>query len=109
MEIRDRSHPENSTGWDVTSVHRDEMPVTAFYAPHPAVRDNLEAFGRAALGQTSYPVALDEMLANVRSFEAIHRSVKSGAIEAIECGWRLKPGAKTKGVAQGSVGDRSQF
>ena len=24
MEIRDRSHPENSTGWDVTSVHRDE-------------------------------------------------------------------------------------
>src|ERR1700730_7479767 len=83
MEIRDRSHPENSTGWDVTSVHRDETPVTAFYAPHPAVRDNLEAFGRAALGQTSYPVALDEMLANVRSFEAIHRSVKSGAIEAI--------------------------
>jgi predicted dehydrogenase len=83
MEIRDRSHPENSTGWDVTSVHRDETPVTAFYAPHPAVRDNLEAFGRAALGQTPYPVALDEMLVNVRSFEAIHRSVKSGAIEAI--------------------------
>src|SRR6202790_347965 len=83
MEIRARSHPENSAGWDVTSVHRDEAPVTAFYPPHPAVRDNLEAFGRAALGQTSYPVALDEMLANVRSFEAIHRSVKSGAIEAI--------------------------
>jgi predicted dehydrogenase len=83
MEIRDRSHPENSTGWDVTSVQRDEAPVTAFYAPHPAVRDNLEAFGRAALGETSYPVALDEMLANVRSFEAIQRSVKSGTIEII--------------------------
>jgi predicted dehydrogenase len=83
MEIRDRSHPENSTGWDVTSVHRDEMPVTAFYAPHPAVRDNLEAFGRAALGQATYPVTSDEMLANVRSFEAIQRSVKSGAIEKI--------------------------
>jgi predicted dehydrogenase len=86
MEVRDRSHPENSTGWDVTTVHRDEIPVTAFYAPHPAVRDNLEAFGRAALGEASYPVALDEMLMNVRSFEAIHRSVKSGTIEAIECG-----------------------
>jgi predicted dehydrogenase len=86
MEIRDRSHPENSTGWDVTTVHRDETPVTAFYAPHPAVRDNLEAFGRAALGHAAYPVALDEMLANVRSFEAIHRSVKSGTIETIDGG-----------------------
>ncbi|MGA7803602.1 Gfo/Idh/MocA family protein [Bradyrhizobium sp.] len=86
MEIRDRSHPENSTGWDVTSVHRDEPPATAFYPPHPAVRDNLEAFGRAALGRATYPVALDEMLANVRTFEAIHRSVKSGAVETIAGG-----------------------
>jgi hypothetical protein len=84
MEIRDRSHPENSTGWDVTSVHRDQTPVTTFYAPHPAVRENLEAFGRAALGREPYPVALDEMLANVRSFAAIQRSVKSGAIEIIQ-------------------------
>jgi predicted dehydrogenase len=83
MEIRDRSHPENSTGWDVTAVHRDEPPVTVFHPPHPAVRDNLEAFGRAALGQAPYPVTLDEMLLNVRSFEAIQRSVKSGAIEKI--------------------------
>jgi predicted dehydrogenase len=83
MEIRDRSHPENSTGWDVTRVARDELAVTTFYPPHPAVRDNLEAFGRAALGEVPYPVALDEMLANVRSFEAIQRSVKSGAIELI--------------------------
>jgi predicted dehydrogenase len=59
--------------------------VTAFYASHQAVRDNLETFGRAALGQASYPVTLDEMLANVRSFEAIHRAVKSGTIETIEC------------------------
>lgn len=86
MEIRDRSHPENSTGWDVTTVHRDQTPLTAFYASHPAVRDNLEAFGRAALGEAPYPVALDEMLANARSFEAIHRSVNSGTIETIESG-----------------------
>jgi predicted dehydrogenase len=83
MEIRDRSHPEHSTGWDVTSVHRDQTPVTAFYPPHPAVRDNLEAFGRAALGGAAYPVALNEMLSNVRCFEAIQRSVKSGTIEMI--------------------------
>jgi hypothetical protein len=30
-----------------------------------------------------YPVTLDEMLVNVRSFEAIQQSVKSGAIETI--------------------------
>lgn len=83
MEIRDRSHPESSTGWDVTSVHREETPVTVFHPPHPAVRANLEAFGRAALGEAPYPVTLDEMLLNVRSFEAIQRSVKSGAIEVI--------------------------
>jgi len=83
MEIRDRSHPENSTGWDVTRVRRDEMPAKAFYPAHPAVRENLEAFGRAALGQAPYPVALDEMLITVRTFEAIQRSVKSGAIEAV--------------------------
>ena len=83
MEIRDRSHPQNSTGWDVISVHRDEAPVSAFFPPHAAVRDNLEAFGRAALARARYPVAFEEMLANVRSFEAIQRSVKSGAIEMI--------------------------
>jgi predicted dehydrogenase len=83
MEIRDRSHPENSTGWDVTSTRRDETPATTFYPPRLAVRDNLEAFARAALGEAPYPVALDEMLLNVRSFEAIQRSVKSGGIEKI--------------------------
>jgi len=83
MEVRDRSHPQHSTGWDVISVRRDQAPVSAFYPPHPAVRDNLEAFGRAALGQGSYPVTAEEMLSNVRSFEAIQRSVKSGGIETI--------------------------
>src|SRR3954447_2506717 len=83
MEIRDRSHPENSTGWGGTSVHRERPPATGLYPPHPAVRDNLEAFARAALGQAPYPVTLDEMLLNVRSFEAIQRSVRSGGIETI--------------------------
>src|SRR4051794_5942061 len=83
MEIRDRSHPENSTGWDVTSVLRDAEPVSTFYPPHLAVRDNLEAFARAALGQVPYPVTLEQMLLNVRSFEAIQRSVKSGGVEKI--------------------------
>src|SRR2546427_2264527 len=28
MEIRDRTHPEHPTGWDVTVVHRGESPAT---------------------------------------------------------------------------------
>ena len=54
-----------------------------FAAPHPAVRDNLESFARAVIGTAPYPVSHDEMIANVRTFEAISRSVASGRIETI--------------------------
>ncbi|GEO14321.1 Gfo/Idh/MocA family protein [Microvirga aerophila] len=83
VEIRDRTHPENPTGWDVTVVRRGEEPVTQFAPPHPAVRDNLESFARAVSGESPYPVTLDEMVANVRTFEAITRSATTGRIEAV--------------------------
>ncbi|MES2749944.1 MAG: Gfo/Idh/MocA family oxidoreductase [Pseudomonadota bacterium] len=83
MEIRDRTHPEHPTGWDVTRVLRDQSPQAVYYQPHPAVRDNLESFGRAALGMGSYPVTHDEMLSNVRTFETIQQSAKSGGVEPI--------------------------
>ena len=83
MEIRDRTHPEHPTGWDVTVVHRGEAPATRFLPPHPSVRDNLEAFGRAVAGEAPYPVGLDEIAANVRTFEAITRSALSGRIESV--------------------------
>jgi predicted dehydrogenase len=83
MEIRDRTHPEHPTGWDTTVVHRGEPPATRFLPPHPSVRDNLEAFARAAAGQAAYPVSLDEIATNVRTFEAITRSALSGRIENV--------------------------
>jgi predicted dehydrogenase len=83
MEIRDRTHPEHSTGWDVTAVHRGEAPTTRFLPPYPAVRDNLEAFARAAAGEAPYPVSLEEIAVNVRTFEAITRSALSGRIEGV--------------------------
>jgi predicted dehydrogenase len=83
MEIRDRTHPEHPTGWDMTIVHRGEPPATRFLPPHPSVRDNLEAFARAAAGQVRYPVSLDEIGLNVRTFEAITRSALSGRIERV--------------------------
>ena len=62
---------------------RGAASATATYQPHPAVRDNLEAFARAALGKAPYPVTHEEMLANVKTFEAIKRSAANGQIETI--------------------------
>lgn len=83
IEIRDRTHPEKSTGWDVTTVKRGGSAATQFHPPHPAVRDNLEAFARTAAGGPAYPVTVGEMEFNVRAFEAISRSAASGAIEQV--------------------------
>ena len=83
MEIRDRTHPEHPTGWDVTIAQRGKTPATHFLPPHPTVRDNLEAFGRAVAGEAPYPVSLAEIDANVRTFEAITRSAQSGKLERV--------------------------
>ena len=83
FDIRDRTHPQEPTGWDVTTARRGEAPSTINYPPHGAVRDNLEAFARAVSGAAAYPISLEEMSWNVRTFEAISRSVASGNIEAV--------------------------
>ncbi|HEV7207569.1 MAG TPA: Gfo/Idh/MocA family oxidoreductase [Mycobacteriales bacterium] len=83
MEIRDRSHPEAPTGWDVTTTHRDGPPQVRFFPPHPAVRDNLERFAQSIEGSAEYPISRDDIRANVRTFEAISRSAISGGIENV--------------------------
>jgi predicted dehydrogenase len=83
IEIRDRTHPEHPTGWDVTIAARGKAPATQALPPHPAVKDNLEAFGRAAAGGAPYPVSLAEIDTNVRTFAAITRSALSGRLEQV--------------------------
>jgi predicted dehydrogenase len=83
MEIRDRSHPEDPHGWDVTRQLRGSESTHRFFPPHPTVRDNIEEFARAVQGQATYSVPLDEILANAKTFEAITRSALSGRIETI--------------------------
>lgn len=83
VEIRDRNHPELPRGWDVTTVLRGAEPVTTFEPPHASVRDNIEHFAMAAAGEIAYPVTLEEMLANVDTFEAITRSAISGRVEPV--------------------------
>jgi predicted dehydrogenase len=83
VAIEDRTHPENPSGWDVTTSLRAAAPERRFFPPHPAVRDNLHAFAHAIDGVATYPVSHAEMRANVRAFAAITRSAASGVIERI--------------------------
>jgi predicted dehydrogenase len=84
MEIRDRSHPENPTGWDVTTVRRGAEREERVIAPNEAVRDNLERFAEAIEGGGHYPVTTADIRATVRAFEAITRSAQSGAVERLD-------------------------
>lgn len=83
IEIRDRTHPENPSGWDVTTSLAGSERKTVFMPPHASVRANLEAFATAVGGGAAYPVTQLEMLANVAALEAIMRSTGSGRVEAI--------------------------
>ncbi|MBO0678642.1 Gfo/Idh/MocA family oxidoreductase [Mycolicibacterium sp. S2-37] len=83
IEIRDRNHPEDPRGWDVTRQARGEPAVSTFYPPHASVRENIETFARAVAGQGTYPVPVEEMVVNARTFEAIARSALSGSIEEV--------------------------
>jgi predicted dehydrogenase len=82
-EIRDRNHPEDPQGWDVTRQIRGEAQTTAFFPPHASVRENIETFARAVAGELEYPVPMEEMVVNARTFEAIVRSALNGAIEEV--------------------------
>jgi predicted dehydrogenase len=83
VEIRDRNHPEDSQGWDVTRQVRGEAPESDFFPPHGSVRENIEAFAKAVAGEAVYPIPLEEMVANARTFEAITRSALSGSVEVV--------------------------
>ena len=82
--MRDKAHPEQPQGWQVTLSRRGKEMQRREIPPAPAVLANLEAFAEAALGGTPYPVPHHEMLATVSALEAIVRSAKSGKAEAVE-------------------------
>jgi predicted dehydrogenase len=83
VEIRDRTHPESPTGWDITTVLRGEPRQTRFAPPAPSVRNNLEAFAQAVCGVRPYPVSAAEMLANVAALQAIMSSAQARTVVAV--------------------------
>ena len=84
VEVRDKTHPEASTGWTMNWHIRGEEVQTASYEPHPAVLSNLEAFAEAAMGAKPYPVPQEQMLANICALEAVVKSTRSGKVESVE-------------------------
>jgi predicted dehydrogenase len=83
-EVRDKAHPESPQGWTLTRCTRGSDRKILDYPPAQAVLANLEAFADAAAKRAPYPVPQDQMIANVSALEAVFRSVKSGAVEAVE-------------------------
>jgi hypothetical protein len=80
VEIRDRSHPENPTGWDVTIALMGQPVKKHFTEPAPAVMTNLDSFAFAVRSISPYPVSHTEMLANVAALEAIMASVSQNTL-----------------------------
>ena len=84
IEIRDKSHPENPTGWTVIRQFTNRAREFADYGPALSVRNNIEAFAKAAAGGPAYPVPQRQMIDNIAALEAIFKSAKSGAIVEVE-------------------------
>jgi len=82
-EIRDRSHPEQSDGWDVRVTRADGQVDEVHYPPFAAVRENLERFADSISGRRPYPVTPDDIQYNVDTFEAIVRSARTGRLESV--------------------------
>jgi predicted dehydrogenase len=84
VEIRDKTHVENPTGWLMTRAMAGEAPVTLYYAKATPVLANLEAFADAVAGVAAYPIPQVQMLRTIAALEAVFRSAGSGRIEEVE-------------------------
>jgi len=84
IEIRDKSHPENPTGWTITRQIGGNERENVDYPAGSGVRANLEAFAAAALGEGPYPMPQQQMIDNIAALEAIFKSAKTNAIVPVE-------------------------
>ena len=83
MEIRDRSHPENPTGWDVTTVRRGASGRSGSSPRMPRSGTTWSASPRRSR-RRHLPGPDGGDPATVRAFEAITRSAMSGAVERLD-------------------------
>lgn len=83
IEVRDKAHVEAPDGWIVTEGWKDRPITVREVAPAEPVRDNLRAFAQAVRGRRDYPITGEDMINNIALLEAIVRSARTGAVEAV--------------------------
>jgi predicted dehydrogenase len=83
VEVRDKSHPENSEGWVATYVVRGQPRRVVDYEGAPAALFNLEAFARAVTGVEPYPIQTTQMIQTVAALEAVFQSAEGGEARAV--------------------------
>lgn len=84
VDVRNESHPDTPGGAiHLVLQHRDGRQETREYQWTDAVRENLEAFARAAEGKGEYPFTDAQKIANIAALEAIARSAATNAPVAI--------------------------
>ena len=79
-EVRDKSHPEQPTGWTLTTCAFDGTTTSVDYPAASSVRANLEAFADAVEGRAAYPMPQGEMIATIAALEAVVTSSVTGAV-----------------------------
>jgi predicted dehydrogenase len=83
VEIRDKTHVENPTGWLTTRAGPGAALETFDYGKAMPVLTNLEAFADAVRGVAPYPIPTVQMLRTVAALEAVFRSARSGSPETV--------------------------
>jgi predicted dehydrogenase len=83
VEVRDKSHPENSEGWVATYVVRGQDKRVVDYPGASAALLNLEAFGKAAVGQEPYPIDTGQMIETIAALEAVFKSAASNEPQGV--------------------------
>jgi len=83
LEVADRVHPSEQGPASLTICRKEGEYETTECPPVDTVRVNIETFARAAAGGAPYPFTDQELIGNIAVFEAICRSVESGAAEAV--------------------------
>jgi len=83
-EIVDKAHPEASEGWVMTTCLRGGRREVREFPAAPAVLANLEAFGDAVAGKSTYPVTDAELVGTIAALEAVFTSARQGGtVEAV--------------------------
>ncbi len=83
VEVRNESHPDTPGGTHLVVQHREGRREAREFAWTDAVRENLEAFARAAEGRGEYPFTDEQKIANIAALEAITRSAATNAPVAV--------------------------